>query len=422
MALNLIEAAREICWEQLHTGPWNEVDDAWREAFASTTLSLVKRRMAILDVQNNKTVVKEAKSSPRERKRKRDKSNDKDNALLMKQLHYIDQALMMSPPNSRPLLHKLAEEIHELMIKSVQFDTEPWADNDNDCKLHTSSSTERSCIRRVVDPSMIEFLSIMKKREPVLIVGAMKDWPATSKWRDLSYFRKTCGWRSIPVELGSSYLSTDWSQQIMVLNNFLDNYIRTPVKRQRLDKAPNNGKSIIDPGKKGYLAQHTLFDQIPALRKDILVPDLCALGDEDDDGEVKINAWFGPGGTVSPLHFDPEHNILAQVVGRKKVILYSPKDSEYLYPSPTAMLHNTSQIDVENPDDKKFPLFRRAQPLEVELRSSEMLYIPPGYWHHVRSLSGSFSVSFWFGGQSAPQLSSSDKNNCTDPKLDEESK
>ena len=33
----------------------------------------------------------------------------------------------------------------------------------------------------------------------------------------------------------------------------------------------------------------------------------------DDSSHVKINCWFGPMGTVSPLHFDPEHNLLAQV-------------------------------------------------------------------------------------------------------------
>jgi [histone H3]-dimethyl/trimethyl-L-lysine36 demethylase len=50
--------------------------------------------------------------------------------------------------------------------------------------------------------------------------------------------------------------------------------------------------------------------QINELRRDIFIPDYCFTG----GGELRsLNAWFGPAGTVTPLHHDPHHNILAQV-------------------------------------------------------------------------------------------------------------
>lgn len=118
----------------------------------------------------------------------------------------------------------------------------------------------------------------------------------------------------------------------------------------------------------------------------------------EDDGEeedITINSWFGPGGTVSPLHFDPKDNVLCQVVGAKYLRLYAPEESDKLYPI-EGLLSNTSQVQVEDPDHEQFPEFRRAKYVECVLREGEMLYIPPKYWHYVRSLSTSFSVSFWW--------------------------
>lgn len=147
------------------------------------------------------------------------------------------------------------------------------------------------------------------------------------------------------------------------------------------------------------------------LGRDIMTPDYCVLrrrdlenegnqedtGDDDDEN-IAVNAWFGPAGTVSPLHFDPKDNLLCQVVGAKYLRLYSPRESDKLYPV-EGMLSNTSQVQVEaSPEsvNAQFPKFQEAAYVECVLRAGEMLYIPPQYWHYVRSLSTSFSVSFWW--------------------------
>jgi len=87
-----------------------------------------------------------------------------------------------------------------------------------------------------------------------------------------------------------------------------------------------------------------------------------------------------------------------QVVGSKLIRLYPPSVSSALYPR-SDILKNTSQVDVENPDLDKFPLFADVDDLyrqEVVLNPGQVLYIPPKHWHFVKSLDVSFSVSFWW--------------------------
>ncbi|MEW5311932.1 MAG: hypothetical protein WDW38_003606 [Sanguina aurantia] len=143
-----------------------------------------------------------------------------------------------------------------------------------------------------------------------------------------------------------------------------------------------------------YLAQHPLFDQIPALRSDILTPEYCCLG----EGQMQAtNAWLGPPGTVTPLHHDPHHNLLAQVVGHKYIRLYAPSCSAQLHPYGSGLTTNSSQIDLDAPvSGQLYPGFADLCHLDVMLSPGQMLYIPPGWWHYVKACSISFSVSFWW--------------------------
>ena len=247
---------------------------------------------------------------------------------------------------------------------------------------------------------------------PVVIAGALAHWPALGPqraWASPAYLlsRTHGGRRLVPVELGRAYTDPAWRQAIIPFRTFLSTHILAA--------------GCANSATTGYLAQHNLFSQIPALRDDIAIPDYCyaappprpaAAGGQTEAPrlhEPAINAWFGPRGTVSPLHTDPHANILAQVVGSKYVRLYAPDQTARVFPRgvdpDTAVdMANTSRAEVEAADgcggeglgaDEKRE-WARACYVDTVLRPGEALYIPTGWWHYVRSLEVSFSVSFWW--------------------------
>ncbi|KAL3701929.1 hypothetical protein R1sor_019951 [Riccia sorocarpa] len=370
---NAAEEIYEMSWEQLHSGPWNEVHSAWRDAFSLACLLLsncIERQTVDVVDQRLKYL---------------DMGIIMGGLLFRSHLEFAVSAAQgsrQSQPEIRPLASNARRDFFP---PPSEADAVNWDEEDHRRRLYLEnlkdlppSTVRQTRVRTRFLPSLETFArEFFGPGQPVVITGAMADWPAKSRWKDIQYLRRIAGNRTVPVEIGEHYLAAGWKQELMTVGELL-NRICSPD---------------IDSTNRPYLAQYSLFEQIPELNKDIVVPDHCGLG----GGEMKsINAWFGPAGTVTPLHQDPHHNILAQVVGQKYVRLYSPSYSSQLYPFPEFMLRNSSQVDLDRPDFMKFPDFENLRGMEFILEEGDMLYIPPKWWHYVKALSPSFSVSFWW--------------------------
>lgn len=105
--------------------------------------------------------------------------------------------------------------------------------------------------------------------------------------------------------------------------------------------------------------------------------------------------WMGPAGTVTPLHADYDDNLFAQVWGSKRIFLAPPHHDEFLYPREANALLFGSPFDPEAPDFERFPLARQAALIELVVHPGDMLYVPAGWYHQVRSLTFSLSSNRW---------------------------
>ena len=127
-------------------------------------------------------------------------------------------------------------------------------------------------------------------------------------------------------------------------------------------------------------ALQTLYDDVAL---DPAVLDAKRLG-----GSTAL--WVGPGGTVTPLHHDTSNILFGQVYGRKRFRLIAPWETAMF----GAMRGVYSRIDPEAPDLAKWPAYAKVTVKDVTLEPGDMLFIPVGWWHHVRALSLSINLAF----------------------------
>jgi len=145
----------------------------------------------------------------------------------------------------------------------------------------------------------------------------------------------------------------------------------------------------------GYIKQMEVLSEFPSLKEHLYYTRLF----NSRTWFYQVFLWIGPKDAVTGMHNDDENNFLAQVYGRKRVILFPPSARPYLYVN-NKYDSGTLCCDVD-PEDvetaEKYPLYKKAvkTALIAELGPGEMLFIPRNWFHHVRTLSTSISVNFF---------------------------
>ena len=102
--------------------------------------------------------------------------------------------------------------------------------------------------------------------------------------------------------------------------------------------------------------------------------------------------WIGPAGTVTSLHHDLTNNLIAQIVGRKRVKLAPAAEVGKLY-NDQHVFSEISDLEATDLDLVRHPRLAELRLYDVLLEPGEILFMPVGWWHQVKSLDFSVTIT-----------------------------
>lgn len=209
----------------------------------------------------------------------------------------------------------------------------------------------------------------LKPCKPVVFTDLARDWPATEKWT-FDWLKQNYGDLEVPLcgkdfhKAGKGYMNFTTH---MPFAEYLD-LIQTKPTELRM-----------------FL--YNIFKEVPELREDFSMPNIMS-----GWHPAYSYLFFGGQGSTVNLHYDIDYGetFLTQFQTRKKVILFGPENSTYLYREPYTVY---SLVDIQNPDYAKYPALEYAQGFETVIGHGETVYIPHHYWHFIEYVDGGFGMS-----------------------------
>src|SRR5476649_2885354 len=209
-------------------------------------------------------------------------------------------------------------------------------------------------------------------RRPLVIKGLTNDWPAREKWTP-AYLKEAVGKKVVPLYDNSKAdpaKPINSSAAEMPFDDYIDLIMSEPTELR--------------------IFFFNIFKAAPLLLEDIAFPKELMGGFI----ESMPSMFFGGSNSVTFLHYDIDlpHIFHTHFGGKKHVILFENKWKRRLYCIPNAT-YALEDYDVANPDITKFPALEGVEGTEVFLEHGDTLFMPTGYWHWMKYIDGSYSLS-----------------------------
>ncbi|KAF7292474.1 JmjC domain-containing protein [Mycena chlorophos] len=269
------------------------------------------------------------------------------------------------------------------------------------------------------EPTALEFSRLVHISRPVLIRGVYI--PSVRFWSD-EYLAAAMGDAKITVAV-----TPDGRADSVVTGPNGKHYFAEPATEQttmgellaRLSKEEEDSDVCYLQSQNGNVYSSAFFEgdsdasEFLALRADIPREiEWCseALGKAPD----AVNLWIGSRRSVTSIHSDPYENIYHVVRGAKHFTLLPPTEGgclqERLYQHAVWMRPNPGGPLTLQPSEDAPPirwasvvepdvpgnLPDSAHPIEITVNAGETLYLPPGWWHHVRQNDSTIALNYWY--------------------------
>lgn len=226
-------------------------------------------------------------------------------------------------------------------------------------------------VERRTTPDAAEFFArYWSTNTPAVFTDLVPAWPAFNNWTP-AWLREHYGHVEIEAEWGRDAdpdcdIHFAHHRRTTTLAAFLD-HIATAAGNDVYAIA--NNRNVARP-------------ELLPLFDDVAFPDGMVARERLPAGSA---LWIGPAGTVTSLHHDTSNILFCQIFGRKRVRLAAPDE-------PHLLRHTRgvySRLDPERPG----PEWQDTRLHDLTLQPGDALFIPAGWWHHVRSLDTSISLA-----------------------------